>query len=731
MRLPHRFGLGTARVAVSGRGGGRPRRSGPRKRESVLEALEPRCLLTTIAPYPLPKVSGSVSFPAEITLAGGKLWATSGSVGGLWMVDPSAAGGPSTVHYGAGFSSVPVGLTTGPDGNVWFAETSAGDIGMLSPGNPAQVHNYNLAAGAAPESVTSGVDHNGNPVIWYTDPGNTSAPRNKLGAISMAGVAAPEVTLPNTFVGIASFVGFTSQIVSDANGKLWFTEVNFNNTTQVLTGGIGSYDPVSQTWSEIVLPTGHEPFGITVGPDGNIWFGDAVPVIGGAGFQSASLAMIDPDSPSAIAATYTVPKTAGGGVRLPYRLAAGPDGNLWFTDNAFGAVGSFNLTTHAFSMTDVPKGTSFDPIPIGIAAGPDGNLWVADNSGAVDRVTPTLELVAQAPSNVAAGIPFALTVGVRYADTNVVNQAFSGTVAAALQGNGTLSGGGGVSFANGTATFPNLIVSAGGTGDTITLTAPGAIPFTTSPFNVSNAILKVWNQTTGTIAPGGVIGVQVVVTTVWGSLNSSYNGNVTLQLAGGSTGGGVAPMTVAASGGVATFGLVLNNPGTYIFTASGAGLNSATTAPVVVVAPAPPVVRVVSAAALVTQRRNRRGRPSGRPTLSGYEFTFNAPMAGSVANPANFVVQAYVRVRTRVGRRVVNQLQLRPVGFSLSYSAATNTVQLLTGRQTFAQGGQITLSGTGLTSAQGGAFDGNGDGTGGDSANYAIGARGTSIRYSG
>jgi hypothetical protein len=40
----------------------------------ALEHLESRCLLTTVSPYLLPKVSGIQPNPAEVTFAANKVW---------------------------------------------------------------------------------------------------------------------------------------------------------------------------------------------------------------------------------------------------------------------------------------------------------------------------------------------------------------------------------------------------------------------------------------------------------------------------------------------------------------------------------------------------------------------------------------------------------------------------------------------------------------------------------
>src|SRR5438046_681415 len=62
-------------------------------------------------------------------------------------------------------------------------------------------------------------------------------------------------------------------------------------------------------------------------------------------------------------------------------IAAGPDGNVWFTEalgNRIGRITSAGVVTE-FSTGIFPNG-----YPAAIAAGPDGNLWFTETSG--DRI---------------------------------------------------------------------------------------------------------------------------------------------------------------------------------------------------------------------------------------------------------------------------------------------------------------------------------------------------------
>ena len=98
-------------------------------------------------------------------------------------------------------------------------------------------------------------------------------------------------------------------------------------------------------------------------------------------------------------------------------ITAGPDGNLWFTDE-YGRIGTINLTTDA--ITEYRFSCSIGPA--GITTGLDGNLWFTETDtvaptgvgdywtvGVATLATSELVVTQQPPASVAAGRPFGLT----------------------------------------------------------------------------------------------------------------------------------------------------------------------------------------------------------------------------------------------------------------------------------------------------------------------------------
>jgi len=168
----------------------------------------------------------------------------------------------------------------------------------------------------------------------------------------------------------------------------------------VLLAGWVAYGS-AQEITEFALPrAGSNPYGITAGPDGNVWFADVgyatgIPAIG----RITPAGVVTEFRPS---------------LDNPKFIVTGPDGNLWFTQdddgNGFAAIGR---------MTPAGLQTTF-PLPrrvLGdIAVGSDGNLWFPFHTGAfvftlgISRITPAgvvmdfpLTSIQSAAAGIAAG----------------------------------------------------------------------------------------------------------------------------------------------------------------------------------------------------------------------------------------------------------------------------------------------------------------------------------------
>jgi hypothetical protein len=124
-------------------------------------------------------------------------------------------------EFSAGISAgaTPVGITAGPDGNVWFTEYSGNRIGRITPAGIVTEFSTGIA-GATPGRVAAGPDGN----LWFTG-------FNGIGRITPLGV------VTEFSAGITLNAG-PGGITAGPDGNLWFTEQMGNRIGRITTGGV-------------------------------------------------------------------------------------------------------------------------------------------------------------------------------------------------------------------------------------------------------------------------------------------------------------------------------------------------------------------------------------------------------------------------------------------------------------------------------------------------------------
>ncbi|MBV8163214.1 MAG: Virginiamycin B lyase [Candidatus Eremiobacteraeota bacterium] len=244
-------------------------------------------------------------------------------------------------------SANPFGITTGPDGNVWFTERLPTDnnIGRITP--RGTITEFKIpTANADALSITPGPDGN----LWFTE-----SNAKKIGRITPTG-SITEFAVPD----------FPSaNIVEGPDHNLWFVGAG-PSIDKMTTSGVVTKYPLTFT-----AGIGS----ITPGPDGNLW---CLQLTG---------SMIVKMTTSGVATYYDIPSSSYNSA-----IAAGP-GGLWytsFTDVCSGLICA--LTNSDTNMTTTSGVTTVFPIsywvqPEGIVAGPDGNLWFIGNE-VMGKITP-------------------------------------------------------------------------------------------------------------------------------------------------------------------------------------------------------------------------------------------------------------------------------------------------------------------------------------------------------
>ncbi len=272
-----------------------------------------------------------------------------------------------------------------------------------------------------------------------------------------------------------------------------------------------------------------------------------------------------------------------GGVPITLSIQTNAGGNGILTGGGAtntDAGPTFVSTFSALSIDKVGSGYTL------IATSP-GLTSVVSGTFNITPGNPATLVFTKQPSNTAPAtvITPAVVVTVLDAAGNTATQ-FTGPVAMTVSAGGTLGGTTPVTAAAGVATFSDLTVMPAASGYTLTASInAGAITQVSNTFNITGAgiasKLRFTSEPMTSQAGSTITTFTVEVDDVNGTIVTSPNVSVTLGFtAGGNPGGSTISGTnpVTTSNGVATFSNIsLNKAGTgYQFTASSAGLTTAT-----------------------------------------------------------------------------------------------------------------------------------------------------------
>jgi streptogramin lyase len=233
----------------------------------------------SITEFTVPPVTDQAPEPTAITAGpGNALWFIEAD-GGSDTIDeiPTAAtvATPGIQHFTVPTAGAyATGIASGPDGNLWFTEQGADQIGKLTPGGTFS--SYPLPdLDSYPAAITAGP----NGALWFTE-------SYEIGEIpTTATVATPGIQQFTLLDGDDP----TDSIAVGPDGNLWFpvSTGSFSESIARMTPtGTVTYYPLS-------TPAGTDPdvSSITAGPDGNMWFTEeGVDTIGEIGTSASGTA---------------------------------------------------------------------------------------------------------------------------------------------------------------------------------------------------------------------------------------------------------------------------------------------------------------------------------------------------------------------------------------------------------------------------------------------------------
>jgi len=308
-------------------------------------------------------------------------------------------------------------IAAGPDGNLWFTDqgctlpSTPGTcaIGRITPAGTITEFSAGLQAAntSTPEDIALGRDGN----LWFTDVGG---PKHAIGRITPSGV------ITEFSIGLqAANKSVPLLITPGPDGNMWFTDAGFppSGAGACKIGRITPTGTITEFSAGLQAANASIPVGIAAGNDGNLWFTDA-----GCGF-GAGACEIGRITPSGTITEFPAGLQQHG---LPTIIADGPDGNLWFTDPAQPASGTPAIgritpctplpctpaPSHGFSA-----GLQASSAPDGIAPGPDGNMWFTDQAGSaggtseLGRITPGGTITESAAGLPVGTAPAGITTG--------------------------------------------------------------------------------------------------------------------------------------------------------------------------------------------------------------------------------------------------------------------------------------------------------------------------------
>jgi len=290
----------------------------------------------------------------------------------------------------------PQGIAAGLDGNLWFSGgealgrlTPSGELTELSfPGFDPQKEPTGVSSGAIAASPAG--------FLWVASGG-------ALFHLTPEGQGGRLEEVANGHAGI-------NQVTSDPSGNAWLALETDASTPEAFRriGAIARVAPDGAT-QEFSLPEGvNPPHGITVGPEGNIWFS-----------QRGEIGRMTPNGE---VTEFHLPVSAPSSIRHTGGITVGADGNLWFPTwvtyvDKEGHEGRIGRITPGGEIDEFQLPNSDENIAREVALGSDGNIWFTGSHGdriltpgEIGRITP-IGQITEFPTPYAEVGPLGITAG--------------------------------------------------------------------------------------------------------------------------------------------------------------------------------------------------------------------------------------------------------------------------------------------------------------------------------
>ena len=249
---------------------------------------------------------------------------------------PSTPRTPRFQEYRVPAGSHPHDIAPAPDGTVWYTGQHVGELGRLDPAT-GDIDRIELGAGSRPHGVIVGPD--GAP--WITDGGLNAIVRVDPTTERVSVYRLPP-SAPGANLNTAAF---------DNDGILWFTGQS---------GIYGRFEPSSKQMRVFDAPRGRGPYGITVTPDGTVYY---------ASLAGSYVGRIDRATGKA---TVIEPPTEDQGAR---RVWSDSRGRVWVAEWNSGNVSVYDPASKTWNARKLPGS---GPQPYAVYVDDRDVVWLTD-----------------------------------------------------------------------------------------------------------------------------------------------------------------------------------------------------------------------------------------------------------------------------------------------------------------------------------------------------------------
>jgi len=283
--------------------------------------------------------------------------------------------------------TMPLGIVTDPQGNVWFTQTNTGKVAKFDPLTETFTEYENPTWPQGARSMMWGIDYSPDGSLWFTDEAHDSVWKfsiqdesyNRIDFPSEGDSLPQRLEIVGSKIIINDFLGnkitfldaaqsdegikytnlpspvpnsVTSDFAVDSNENLWYTNWIFQQ------GGIlVKYDQTGNSLPDVyeLPPDLHTPNGVVADSNGNIWLADT---------SSSFFFSFDPESESFTQYSTSLPTASTYGnysgliktpLTRPYWIELDLNDRLVFNEQTANRIGIFDPNTNTLIEYLIPS----------------------------------------------------------------------------------------------------------------------------------------------------------------------------------------------------------------------------------------------------------------------------------------------------------------------------------------------------------------------------------------